>query len=185
MCVPQKRTGRILPQLLREPSVYARVRCPQWRASPPLLKCPVIDSPWNWSTVKNKPRKVIVWLKVETAEAKAVAAVKAEAVGDREMAAVGQAAPATPLEAAGRMRLRAGNSNEGFDYLPAAHHVTQGRRVLTRRPPFFFRIKFNSLTPASKMRSCKLASRLVVGASRLMNSRNQFPGFIPHSISRR
>ncbi len=62
---------------------------------------------WNWSWLNNNQRKVFVWQKVEiaeTVEAKVAAAAKAEAVEDKETAAVGQAArPASPPVAADRM----------------------------------------------------------------------------------
>src|SRR5690349_5463287 len=70
----------------------------------------------HWSN--NNQRKVFVWQKVEIAEAteaKAAAAVKAEAVGDKETAAVGRARPAIRPGAADRMLRQAANRTAGFD----------------------------------------------------------------------
>lgn len=64
----------------------------------------------------NNQRKVFVWQKVEMAEAKVAAAVKAEAVEDKETAVVGLAArPASRPGAADQMLRPAVNRTVGFD----------------------------------------------------------------------
>jgi hypothetical protein len=69
--------------------------------------------------LNNNQGKVFVWQKVEiaeAAEAKVAAADKAEAVADKETAAVGRAArPASPPVAVDRMLRPVENRTVGFD----------------------------------------------------------------------